>query len=381
MVPTPTNKAKITVSLKLDNPKLVDYVRVCEIRHRYSEHLGSGVGIFSVPWLPPLRSWFLVSVELPRPANDALNVESFSSQMPSFLHRFRGIGDVHFERLTVSTSDRPVFAHSLFGEKIIISTTNAPIQGSFNVTSFLELTTSNSPIEVDLGLHDLSPPRYSTCDSVNQNRWEYHWPVGYPSVELYNSKGPIRATANLTRRFDPATIHRESHRYHSDEDEDDQCRSHPTKQWTPNTSHSTELPLTLEDPTRIEHTGGRYALTAKTTRSSISIEFDTDPPVNHSLTVDASTYFGGINVGVPVTYEGYWKVKALSAYREVVHGNCANCTDPSGEKRERVLRVDRRNAVWEEGVVYWGRKEDSVEERLDGWVEVNSMFGRTAIIV
>ncbi|KAJ2916247.1 hypothetical protein MD484_g4162, partial [Candolleomyces efflorescens] len=319
MVATPTNKAKITISLKLDDPKLVDYVRVCEIRHRYSEHLGPGVGIFS-----------------------------------------------------------------LFGEEVIISTTNAPIQGSFNVTSFLELSTSNSLIDVDLGLHDLSPPRYSTCDSVHRNRLEFYWPVGFPSVELHNSKGPIRATANLTRRFDPATIHRESQRsYYSDEDEDedDQCRTHPTKRWTPNTPyHSTELPLTFEDPTRIEHTGGRYTLTAKTTRAPISIDFDTDPPVNHSLTLDASTYLGDINVGVPATYEGYWKVKALSAYREVVDGR-ANRTDPSGENRERVVRVDRRNAVWEEGVEFWGRREDPVEKRLAGWVEVNSMFGRATIVV
>jgi hypothetical protein len=141
---------------------------------------------------------------------------------------------------------------------------------------------------------------------------------------------------------------------------------------------SKEIPITLWDSNEIEYTGGRFSITAKTSRGPIDIDFG-ETPLNHSLTLDASTSFDNIKVVIPPTYEGHWKMKALSPYREIVD-NRPTYTDPAGENRERVLRVDRQNPFVEEGAVVWGRREDS-EKRLGGWVELDSMFGRTTIIV
>ncbi|KAJ2932547.1 hypothetical protein H1R20_g4575, partial [Candolleomyces eurysporus] len=369
LLATSTNKAKISIIAKLDDPKFLDYVQVCEIR-QYDEEPGSGVGIFSVPWHPHSNSWFSVSVELPRMADseDALNVESFVSRMPTFIHRLRGIEGVHFERLSISASDRPIFAHSLFGKYVSIETSNAPIQGSFNVTEFLGLSTSDSIIGVDLGLHDMSPPHSSLCE---EGLWRPHWP-SLPAVQLETSNGFIRATANLTRAFDPAVILRRPHW-----EEDDECKIFdPSEHSVPSASNA--LPITLADSTEIIYTGGRFSIVAKTTRAPIDIDFG-ETPLNHSLTVDASTSFDNINLVIPPTYEGNWKMKALSPYREIVD-NRANYTDPTGENRERVLSVDRQNPFVEEGTVVWGRSED-LEKRLNGWVELNSMFGRATIVV
>ncbi|RXW25685.1 hypothetical protein EST38_g146 [Candolleomyces aberdarensis] len=311
------NKAKVTVSVAFEDYKFLEYVEVCEVRskdaHKKQE---SGVGIISVPWLPRQNGRFHVLVELPvvDEASSKRKIRSFRTRMPSFVHTFRDLADVYFQRLEVATTDSPIDAEFVEATDVIITTSNAPIHGTYNVDGDVSLITSSANIDVNLNLRDTAEAKHGI-------------PI-WTSARLLTSNGPIRATSNLT-----TTGTREDY-------------------------------------------GGKFHITAETSRADIELDFN-KAPVEHELNLSASTSLGRAQVTVPPEYDGPWIMEALFPFREVVDTRGEKVPeDPTGRNRSRVLWFNNRGAFEEDGAIVWNRGENR-----KGQIKLKSTLGRTTIVV
>ncbi|KAJ2917684.1 hypothetical protein MD484_g2719, partial [Candolleomyces efflorescens] len=360
---TSTNKAKVSVAVKLEDPKFLEYVRVCEVyspqNFGYLQDPASGVGIFSVPWHPKQKGSFSVSVELPRKSNsteNALTISQFTSAMPDFRHTFKDVEGVFFQRLGVFT-DRAVTAQFLFGHRMNVMTSEAPIRGTFNATEFLFLETSNAPIDVNLGLHDVA----SSTTWMENNEKVRYWqrPV---TASLRTSNGLIRASMNLSRRSRTIELARPP------------LRGLIKKPMINSQNTSCHRKARLSDT--INTNEGIFSISTFNKRGSIDIDFG-EAPLNHTLYLDAHTSFSNVKVALPTTYEGKWAMKALHPFREIVDTR-RSYKDPTGDERNRILWVDREGLFKQEGAVSWGRR---VEKTPEGEVQLKSKFGRATLIL
>ncbi|KAJ2932544.1 hypothetical protein H1R20_g4572, partial [Candolleomyces eurysporus] len=292
------NKAKVTVSVAFEDYKFLEYVEVCEVRSKDpNKKPEAGVGIISVPWLPRQNGRFHVSVELPvvDEASSKRRIRSFRTRMPSFVHTFRDLADIYFQRLEVATTDSPINAEFVEATDVIINTSNAPIHGTYNVDGDVSLITSSANIDVNLNLRDSAKVKHGI-------------PIG-TSAWLSTSNGPIRATSNLT-----TTGTREDY-------------------------------------------GGKFYIAAETSRADIDLDFN-KTPVEHELNLIASTSLGCAQVTVPPEYDGPWNMEALFPFREVVDTRGEKVPeDPTGRNRSRVLWFNNRGAFEEDGAIVWDHGE------------------------
>ena len=122
--------------------------------------------------------------------------------------------------------------------------------------------------------------------------------------------------------------------------------------------------------------GGKFYLVADTSRADIDIDFD-EAPIDHELTLDASTSFGRAQVTVSPEYDGTWIMEALFPFREVVDTRGEKRPeDPTGQNRTRVLWFNNRGAFAEDGAIVWDHGEDR-----KGEIKLRSSLGRTNVVV
>jgi hypothetical protein len=133
--------------------------------------------------------------------------------------------------------------------------------------------------------------------------------------------------------------------------------------------------LTTTDSSREDY-GGRFHITAETSRADINLDFD-KAPIEHELLLDASTSLGRAQVTVSPEYDGPWIMEALFPFREVVDTRSEKLPeDPTGRNRSRVLWFNNRGAFVEDGAIVWDHGENR-----KGQIKLKSTLGRTSVVV
>ncbi|KAG5719396.1 hypothetical protein E4T56_gene13462 [Termitomyces sp. T112] len=166
------NDVRVTVKASYRFPEALDTVDVCIVTRSEGE---IGLGIFSSPRSHPSHRravlQFAVTVNLPRVEEGSLlNVKAFETDMPLFIHEIGDLnGFVHFDSISLKTSNLPIRVKSLEAEKASIVTTNSPIEGEFHSSSSLKLYTSNSPVDVHVTLFNADGGNYTNLDISTSN--------------------------------------------------------------------------------------------------------------------------------------------------------------------------------------------------------------------
>ncbi|KAG6834212.1 hypothetical protein H0H93_011148 [Arthromyces matolae] len=97
---------------------------------------------------------FEVTAVLPNAAKDkVLNIKNLETDLPFFFHDIGDLnGLVHFDSVSLKTSNVPIHVKSLGAKKAAVQTANSNIQGEIHSSSSLKIHTSNAPIHVDVTL-------------------------------------------------------------------------------------------------------------------------------------------------------------------------------------------------------------------------------------
>ncbi|KAJ2917682.1 hypothetical protein MD484_g2714, partial [Candolleomyces efflorescens] len=289
------DRVRVTVQARSTYPNFFEYVRVCQIRSRRVWLKDTGVGVFSVPWLPVDTGRFTVLVEIPVGAEDRLQLPSFRTDMPHFKHTFGNLSRVHFDKITVSTKARPINSEFLSFTEGTLRTSHAPIRGTYNASFDVSLTTSKSFIDVEMQLHRQEPTPSDT--RLYRQLWT--------TSNLKASRGHIRATYDL-------------------------------RSSTPVAEHS------------------RYSIQAETTLGEIDIDF-ADAPPKHVLCVHAATTFQRARVFLPPHFEGAFTMNSLYPFRTIEDNRESYGVDPLGRNRSRVLWHTYEGPFVRRGAIVRGR--------------------------
>ncbi|KAI0305350.1 hypothetical protein B0F90DRAFT_1815577 [Multifurca ochricompacta] len=112
---------------------------------------GHGVGIFTPKFNRHPRErdtlFFIITVSLPQ-ESEVVVIPYFETRLPLFHHVVAALPTHTFTSISLHSSNFPIYAESLVGDKISIGTSNSPIEGNFNTSSSLDIKTSNTPIKV-----------------------------------------------------------------------------------------------------------------------------------------------------------------------------------------------------------------------------------------
>ncbi|KAI0712789.1 hypothetical protein C8T65DRAFT_173664 [Cerioporus squamosus] len=166
-----SDKVIVEINVSFQDTQTFDRSRIC----RYNpERDAWGVGIFTPSTWSPYNDRnmkFRVHVHLPAAHGAApLQLEELGTNLLLFAHHIHDLSDsAYFERVRLRTSDRPVVADSLTGNRLYIESANGPISGAFNALSTIRLGTSNAPIKVATGLvsSDTQMPSMLSVETSN----------------------------------------------------------------------------------------------------------------------------------------------------------------------------------------------------------------------
>ncbi|TBU46636.1 hypothetical protein BD309DRAFT_1078468 [Dichomitus squalens] len=148
---TDSENAVVDIEVEYRVSDALDDATVCRT------HAGQGkwgLGIFTPRWSHPhnerqLR--FFVHVHLP--SSDKLNIKRFFTDLPIFRHHLAELADtVHFEEVSLRSSNSPIDVDSLAADRVRATTSNTAIRGKFNTSTTLELQTLNAPIVAEATL-------------------------------------------------------------------------------------------------------------------------------------------------------------------------------------------------------------------------------------
>ncbi|KAG5641350.1 hypothetical protein DXG03_005456 [Asterophora parasitica] len=132
----------------------LETVQVCTLSRGEGEN---GFGIFGPErWSGRNRVNFAVTLHLPKGHDGSvLYVNDFATDFPLFAHQIGDLhGHVHFDSISLKSSNSPIVVESLGAEKAEVKTSNSPIDGTFNVSSSLKLVTSNSHVHANVNLYN-----------------------------------------------------------------------------------------------------------------------------------------------------------------------------------------------------------------------------------
>ncbi|RPD57430.1 hypothetical protein L226DRAFT_467615 [Lentinus tigrinus ALCF2SS1-7] len=149
-----SDKVIVEIKVSFQDKQNFDRSKVCRYNPQ-KDHWG--VGIFTPSTWNPYNERnmkFHIHVHLPAIKGAApLQLEQFGTNLLLFAHHIHDIShSTYFEHFRLRTSDRPLVADSLTGNRIYIESANGPISGTFNASSMIRLETSNAPIKVATGL-------------------------------------------------------------------------------------------------------------------------------------------------------------------------------------------------------------------------------------
>ncbi|KAI0698306.1 hypothetical protein C8T65DRAFT_697896 [Cerioporus squamosus] len=132
------------------------------VYHMHSEDEKHGVRIFRRAGHERMSMFsnnaiqFHIHVRLPSSSpNDAhiLRMNALSTDLPLFSHHLHRFGEsVHFDRVTLRTSQCPIDAELLAARTASLSTSNGEIRGTFRTSELLKVDTSNARVSVDAAL-------------------------------------------------------------------------------------------------------------------------------------------------------------------------------------------------------------------------------------
>ncbi|KAI9432953.1 hypothetical protein H4582DRAFT_2082786 [Lactarius indigo] len=135
-----------------DDSDLFERSSVCTLRRGDNGH---GVGIFTPRFDHRHRHhererdliFFNITLSLPE-GKEVITVPHFETRLPLFSQIVAGLPTHTFGSISLHSTNRPIVAQSLVGDKISIRSRNGPIEGTFNTSSSLDVETSNTPVKV-----------------------------------------------------------------------------------------------------------------------------------------------------------------------------------------------------------------------------------------
>ncbi|KAH8993594.1 hypothetical protein EDB86DRAFT_3103177 [Lactarius hatsudake] len=135
-----------------DDSGLFERSSVCTLRRGDN---GYGIGIFTPRFDHHDRHhererdliFFNITLSLPE-GKEVTTVPHFETRLPLFSQIVAELPTHTFGSISLHSANRPIFAHSLVGDKISIHSRNGPIEGTFNTSSSLDIDTSNTPVRV-----------------------------------------------------------------------------------------------------------------------------------------------------------------------------------------------------------------------------------------
>jgi hypothetical protein len=222
----------------------------------------------------------------------------------------------------------PKIFQNVVGNKISVHTKNAPIIGTFNTSSFIDIKTSNAPVKV----------------GINAFNGNTTFPTG---VKIHTSNRLVPPPVTSSARPFPA------HEFSSCP----QC--------------SVLLAELALFSTHEDHTGGAFAVHARTSNSPLTINCTEQPP-DARLALNAHTSNSPAHVRLHPAFEGIFKLRT-SIFSAVVAGADADVEDPAGRGRKRVVEVRTigRGSGIVHGDVEWVPRDDEVVAPA-GKVEVST---------
>jgi hypothetical protein len=160
---------------------------LCTLRRGVDGH---GVGIFTPRFDPRHhhkrdRIFFNITLSLPE-GKDAPTLPNFETRLPFFSQFFARLPTYTFGTVMLHSTNSPIIADNLVGDKIRIHSRNGPIEGTFNTSSSLDVETSNSPVKV-------------VVNAFNQNN------SAPTSVKIRTRNGFLSADLSLVSTFENGT--------------------------------------------------------------------------------------------------------------------------------------------------------------------------------
>jgi len=150
---------------------------------------GHGIGIFTPRFNHRHherdRIFFNITLSLPE-GKEVSTFPHFETRLPLFSQIIAGLPTHDFGSISLHSTNRPILAHNLVGNKIRIRSRNGPIEGTFNTSRSLDVETSNSPVKV-------------IVNAFNQNN------SAPTSVKIRTRNGLLSADLSLVSTFENST--------------------------------------------------------------------------------------------------------------------------------------------------------------------------------
>ncbi|KAF8641447.1 hypothetical protein AX16_009960 [Volvariella volvacea WC 439] len=164
------DKVHVEVYVNVDDPEVLRYARVCNVRGAQPDMHGIGLLTeYSSSWR---RHWkFNIFVRLPisYARSSITEIQELETNLPHFSHNVDNLDwGIRFKTLTLTSEDTPINITYVDGDVITARTVGGPISGSFNVSSSLKLE-SGAWISVSANLYnsDESNPTILRATTAN----------------------------------------------------------------------------------------------------------------------------------------------------------------------------------------------------------------------